>query len=986
LSKRGGHFVTREQIENARRNVKRFEWAAEERDQAIAQAARWISLSDDQLWGMVTEQTVGRSTNASIIKGCPACKDTGIQGGGRFSTDVLAEPWKITCTHCGGKFPANDFGAFYESGKGDDSFFDPERADRSLLFNTEHPDPGDPLHQFCVDDGFGWTDSEGESFKLVGVYGHYGIWSEIGRAVRSFKEAYLLTGERTYAQKAGLMLARIADVYPDMDWSFWAGHGFYNSDGLSGRGRIYGRIWEPSLLKIFTECYDAVRDSWEDGDAFLQFLGEKQSRFGLEEQDSVDALCRHFEDHVIREAIHAIVVGDIHHNEPGDQTTMALLAIALDAEDTDDWLDWIFQPGYLMGREPVGGHIPQLFAGEIDRDGIGSEAAPGYSLGWLWSPLGMKTLDMLLHSRPSFDRYIVREYARFEKMFLAPIRLTVQGKFVPSIGDSGSTGSPGLGGITVDHCMSGFERYGDPLFAQMAHHLVAGNLSGVRGTIFDREPEAIRDRISEVASREGPLLLDTDVMTGYGLALIRDGVGELERTLWLYYGRNNGHGHTDRLNMGLYGFGLDLLPDLGYPEHARIWPTRDGWSNHTVSHNTVMVDSSNQEGTYSGKVEYVGCGEHVQAISVSSPDVYPQCSEYRRSSVMVSVDETDFYVVDLFRVAGGTSHHFLFHAAEGDVRTTGMELEAQESGTYAGPDVACGEFYDGEVEGYMGSGFQYLYDVRRCGQPEDVVSVDWTVKDTWKLLPDSIASGEPELTDVHLRWNLLSPPGEVSLCHGDPPQNKGNNPRRLTYGVVASENSRSSFLSLIEAYKGSRAVRAVRELQVSGGPGARAVHVELPDGRVDTVIFGDGKQRTVADGLEFDGQFGLFSERSDGTGWAMISGGSTISRNGKGLSGELPAWVGRVTSFSNGVISTDTLPPEGIDLSEKFISVENDNDRDATYLIHSVVREDEETVIRVEEGDFVRGFVDDLDYSRGFLYDFEVGQTFKVVLTHSTAW
>ena len=40
------------------------------------------------------------------------------------------------------------------------------------------------------------------------------------------------------AAKAGLMLARIADVYPAMDWSFWAGKGFYNSDGLSGRGRI----------------------------------------------------------------------------------------------------------------------------------------------------------------------------------------------------------------------------------------------------------------------------------------------------------------------------------------------------------------------------------------------------------------------------------------------------------------------------------------------------------------------------------------------------------------------------------------------------------------------------------------------------------------------------------------------------------------------------------------------------------------------------
>jgi hypothetical protein len=986
VSKSGGHFVTVEQVENARRNVERYAWAAEQREQAIVHAERWASLSDEQLWGMVTGQMIGRSTNTSILKGCPVCNDTGVQGGGSFQTDVIGDPWKIECSSCGVKLPTNDFGAFYESGKGEDSYFDPSRADRSLLFNTDHPDPDDPLHQFCVDDGFGWMNEEGESFKLVGFYGHYGIWSEIGRAVKAFKEAYLLTGDVSYARKAGLMLARIADVYPNMDWSFWAKHGFYNSDGLSGRGRIYGRIWEPSLLKIFTECYDAVRDAWDDGDSLFEFLHAKQNAHGLQVQDSVDELCTHFDDHVLREAIDAIVVGDIHHNEPGDQTTMAILAIALDAEDTDDWLDWIFQPGYLMGHEPVGGHIPQLFAGEIDRDGVGSEAAPGYSLGWLRWPLGMMALDGLLESRQDYTRHRVRDFARYEKMFLAPIRLTAQGKFVPSIGDSGSTGSPGLGGITVEHCVGGFELYGDPVYAQMAYHLLKGDLEEVRGEIFDKAPESIRDRIVEVVEREGPLALDTDVMTGYGLALLRDGAGDSERTLWLYYGRNTGHGHTDRLNLGLYGFGLDLLPDLGYPEHARVWPTRNGWSNHTVSHNTVMVDRSNQVGTYSGKIGFVGLSENVQAIGVSSPDVYPQCSEYNRTSALVRVSEDDFYVIDLFGVMGGESHHFLFHAAEGDVVTEGLDLEAQEKGTYAGEDVGFGEFYDGEVEDYKGSGFQYLYDVRRCAHPEDIVSVDWTVKDTWKLLPESEASDKPELTDLHLRWNLLSPPGEVSLCHGDPPQNKGNNPRRLTYGVIASENTRSSFLSLIEAYKSNRVVNAICELEVTGGEGARAVRVELVDGRKDTIVFGDGNERLVAERFRFDGVFGVFSECKDGSGWATLVGGTSLAMEDKGVFSASPGWQGTITDFSDGALKTDAPPPDGVDLAGNFVSIQNDNDRDATYLILDVSRDGNETTIQVEGGDFVRGMVDNLDYAKGYLYDFDIGQPFSVVFTHHTSW
>src|SRR5699024_3479397 len=43
-------------------------------------------------------------------------------------------------------------------------------------------------------------------------------------------------------------------------------------------------------------------------------------------------------------------------------------------------------------------------------------------------------------------------------------------------------------------------------------------------------------------------------------------MGDTQRDLWMYYGRNTGHGHKDTLNIGLHAFGIDLSPDLGYPE------------------------------------------------------------------------------------------------------------------------------------------------------------------------------------------------------------------------------------------------------------------------------------------------------------------------------------------------------------------------------------------------------------------------------------
>lgn len=47
-------------------------------------------------------------------------------------------------------------------------------------------------------------------------------------------------------------------------------------------------------------------------------------------------------------------------------------------------------------------------------------------------------------------------------------------------------------------------------------------------------------------------------------------LADTQRDIWMYYGRNHGHGHghQDTLNLGMHAFGLDLVPDLGYPEFA----------------------------------------------------------------------------------------------------------------------------------------------------------------------------------------------------------------------------------------------------------------------------------------------------------------------------------------------------------------------------------------------------------------------------------
>jgi len=277
-AKSGSTLYPPERVANARRNIERYGWARAIRDTAVASADSWAKHADDFLWELVTPQSIPRGIHVNKSRGCPKCgHDIDRFGNYPWKCDVVARPWKVQCPSCGEIFPKNDFGRFYESGKDERGIFRPERADRSLLFNTEHPDPADPLHSYGVDDGLGWKDEKGDVFRFIGYYGHYGIWKAVLGALGAFRDAFIYTGETVYARKAGLLLYRIAEFYPDMDWAPWSALGFENSDGLSGKGKIYGRIWETGVSRDLILAYDAIFPALEDPE-LLAYLTKKAGR------------------------------------------------------------------------------------------------------------------------------------------------------------------------------------------------------------------------------------------------------------------------------------------------------------------------------------------------------------------------------------------------------------------------------------------------------------------------------------------------------------------------------------------------------------------------------------------------------------------------------------------------------------------------------------------------------------------------------------
>ncbi|MCP4640970.1 MAG: heparinase, partial [bacterium] len=212
------------------------------------------------------------------VSSCPSCGPKILKYGNYpWRHDVARMPWKVRCPHCQEIYPKNDFGAYYESALDQHGFFRRGKGDPELLFNAEHPDPKDPLHKAWVDDGYGYDDPATGRWDFVAYYTSWGLWRHIRGAVSALAQAYCVTDDALYAHKAGVLLSRIADVYPEMNWKPFADDQFSHSDGGTHAGRIEGQIWETGNATVLSMAYDRVYDA-VSGDAELLAFLQAQAR------------------------------------------------------------------------------------------------------------------------------------------------------------------------------------------------------------------------------------------------------------------------------------------------------------------------------------------------------------------------------------------------------------------------------------------------------------------------------------------------------------------------------------------------------------------------------------------------------------------------------------------------------------------------------------------------------------------------------------
>ncbi|RKN85766.1 carbohydrate binding domain-containing protein [Paenibacillus ginsengarvi] len=1047
-SKTRSTYYTPAKVTAARQNVLLYDWAKSSKDSAVAKADQYLAKGLDYIWELVPGPNLPRSYGVNQVLGSPITGRAIDQYGNYpYKADPLNEPWKIVDPSSGYKFPTNDFGAYYRSGLDEHGIFQPKLADRSLLVNTLYPEKGPT---WGVDDGLGWVNENGERYTFVAYYTHWFLWYSTGAiqdSLNAFRNAYLYTGDVKYARAGIVLLDRIADVYPDMDTMLYDKTIYLNSHGGTGLGKAVGSIWETGLVKDFISAYDAFHPAL--GDSLLaQFLDAKSTQYRLTNpKSSGGAIARNIEDGILKQVYPNVKAARIRGNDGMHQSALALAAVVYDTlPQTKEWLDFTFQTGGNTSNPPgvTGGNILNTLISVVDRDGHGNEASPGYNS--LWLSTDQLTADVL----DGYDLYPEADlYAnvKFRKMFSAYYPLVLSEKYLANIGDTGSTGNPGISTVKLADVVKAFDKFGDPVYAQLAYFLNGNRAEGIHKDIFSVNPNEISQRIRDAVALHGTLDLGSDNKTGYGFAALRDGrnvvgsfglsygfpsmdiayrntevklfeasgtmqleatapgaiitysfevshtddyeidllpflassygiyrisidgqpvrdmdfygsntnvyevlgqmtltagmhqisfeglgkraestnykmgvrslnlldanaravrdnagpQGNTLRDFWMYYGRNTGHGHKDTLHLGMHAFGLDLAPDLGYPEFAdSVDMHRAQWVRNTISHNTVMVDKKMQGNQWVADPKHFDDSGMVQLIDVEAPDVYPQTELYKRTTAMIRIDGANSYAVDFFRIKGGSDHHFSFHGAEGAASVEGLSMTAQPTGTYAGPDVEYGQRVDDVAgSGYKGSGFHYLKNVSRDMNPQSTFSIDWKAVDTWKVLSSS---------NIHLRLTMLGPIDDVALADGVPPQNKPGNPETLRYFIAhrSGTNLDSLFTSVLEPYKDSRTIASIEPAVVKAGGtvvsgnDVKAVKVTLANGRVDYIVNALNTETlyTIEDKLQFKGFMGVYSEKDGENVYRYVHDGSFIAPIGETAGSETGALQGTVASFT----------------------------------------------------------------------------------------
>jgi oligo-alginate lyase len=770
-------YYTDARLAALRRNVAESEWARVERDRILARAAKWLVYSDERLRTLVPPPGVPRAGIAHL-KGAPVNGEA-LNKHGRTSWIIsFDDPWKITSPVDGAVYPSNDFAAFMKSGY----------KDRSLLTG---PYP---------DDGWGCeVPDENKRFWFVGVYAKLSAERLLIPALADLSRAYLITDDSRYAHACALLLWQLAEYYPRYAYEKQSRYGA--EFDVSYLGRLLYHTYEALFTaQTVPPAYDAVRPAIEHDQALQAFTGQ-----------SAAEICAHIESRILRTMATDIMDGSgrIQGNYGMHQVALLRIATVLrgsaETPGSDEMVAWVLRNPHPRNYTQLG--LIDALSNLLHRDGFPFES-PSYNCHWITE------ISEIVEDLDADGRSAILEMPRFRKLYTWPLRMACVGEFVPSYGDSNHLfhGLLGWGPYAPE---PGYRFFGNPGFARA----LVQSKGKLKRDLFRA---SVEKEMAEAAVRHpAPVGVASQLLSGVGFASLQTG-GDGNRTaVAVFYGFYHGHAHHDRLQLDIYSRRNALTPDFGYPETADAWdPRRFGFLSHTVAHNTVMINARRQE-AQRGRLHVYDPGSFAQLVEVSAEACYPDTAKlYRRTLILVDASPDHAYVVDIFRVRGGTQHDWLVHGTQAEFTSDLGLTEPRQRGTLAGPDVAYGRFYDDERYAddnkanvpfykYKGSAFQWLFNVQQAAL-DGYGRVSWHLNRPEKLWPD------PPREGVVLRAHLIGRDEAVFACDGVP-QRRPTWPETVKFVVRrrVGDALESTFVTVFEPYRHTSFIESVKALPVT---------------------------------------------------------------------------------------------------------------------------------------------------------------------------
>jgi len=800
-------------LQRAHANVRNTAWGAEACESIVADAEPWLCFSDNELWEAMFGHTITRSWMVWSRGHCPACK--GQTPMYTWEIDALVRPWKVRCPHCQELFPKNDFQTYHASGLDPGGVFDPARADRRLLTNPEHPDPEDPLYGFGVDDGEGYVDGD-VRWRFIGAYLVYGQWKQLVLGgINRLSAAYVVTGDRRYAHAAGVLLDRVADLYPSFD---------FEKEGLAyerSHSTGYVSTWHDACeeSRELAEAYDRVFPALREDEVLVAFLAGRATRHELANPKRTWAdVQRNIEAGLLHEVLEN--ADKIHSNYPRQES--ALLVI-------ETVLEW------PANRTRIHQMLDAILEAATAVDGVtGEKGLAGY--GTIGPQSVAQILGLFSRLEPGLLCQVYGRHPRLHDLYRFHVDTRCLGHYYPHVGDSGKFTLPvdryagvpfscqaSLAPSAFSFMMDMHHLTGDPAFVQVLLAANEGATTGLPYDLFAEDPDAFQRQVEDTVQRHGAALEPRSRdFRDWHLSVQRSGAGDRERALWLHYDAGGRHSHRDGLNLGLLAHGMDILPEFGYPpvQFGGWGSPRAQWYKMTAGHNTVVVDGQDQQ-EGAGHTTLWADGTRIRGVRADAPELYG-IEQYQRTAIMIDVDGESSYVVDVFRVRGGSDHAKFVHSGFGCVEIPGLDL--------------------GEAEDY-GHGTQ-MRSFRGCECAPAGWVADWQLEDRHGALardqrPDQSVAG---LRYIDLTEGAGAYLAEAWISLGYDADNLGDWIPRLLVRRRGSAPLTSTFVSVLAPHAGSCPVVSARRLPLVDAAGRPCddshvtLEVELAGGDRDLVV------------------------------------------------------------------------------------------------------------------------------------------------------